>query len=310
MPSIDDIIARIAAPQFGAISASQAYEAGITANAVSRCTRRGALVRVHPGVYVTAANRSSIAALRSAAVLATAPHGMLTGEAALEEWNLARYPTSSIAIVTSHRHRRLRGVELIHSKTLVDEDRCRRNGRATASVERALVDVSMHRSPQQLCQSLAGAEYRCVLDMPRLVRTVERNASRAGIGNLRAACSLFADGHRGVESSYEHQFQQLLAAAGVTGFVTNPTLQLLDRRIRPDVYFADARLIVEVDPIWHANPRKAAEDQRRDAASRAAGYDVIRVPGDQLEWGVRAVIAFLERHAAEDQARSSRVVAR
>ena len=52
-----------------------------------------------------------------------------------------------------------------------------------------------------------------------------------------------------------------------------------------DLVWPKRNLCVEVDGPGHTRPRTRREDAERDARLRAAGYDVMRVPEEQVITG-------------------------
>lgn len=85
----------------------------------------------------------------------------------------------------------------------------------------------------------------------------------------------------GALSEAEELLHALLRRAGIRGWEANARIDLPGMRVRPDVVFRAARLVVEVDGRrTHAD--RFYEDRRRDAALAAAGWVVIRVTWPDL----------------------------
>lgn len=52
---------------------------------------------------------------------------------------------------------------------------------------------------------------------------------------------------------------------------------------RIDIFLPDYNLCIEVDSIFHDTPEAQAKDARKDAAIRAAGWEVVRVRGENFK---------------------------
>ncbi|MFP5362069.1 MAG: endonuclease domain-containing protein [Thermoleophilia bacterium] len=70
----------------------------------------------------------------------------------------------------------------------------------------------------------------------------------------------------------------LLDGAGIDRPEINPLLHLDGRAIRPDLLFADRRLVVELDGRrWHDDPLTQQDDAARQAILEAHGHRVLRI---------------------------------
>jgi very-short-patch-repair endonuclease len=49
-----------------------------------------------------------------------------------------------------------------------------------------------------------------------------------------------------------------------------------------DFYCSEARLVIEVDGADHSEDRQIVHDQRRDAYMRGLGYEVLRIPANEI----------------------------
>ncbi|QIK84261.1 endonuclease domain-containing protein [Sanguibacter sp. HDW7] len=96
---------------------------------------------------------------------------------------------------------------------------------------------------------------------------------RRGNGQLR---ELLRRSASGALSEAEELMHALLRRAGITGWEANTRIDLPGLRVRPDVVFRAARVVIEVDGRrTHAS--RLVADHRRDAALTAAGWTVVRV---------------------------------
>ena len=65
--------------------------------------------------------------------------------------------------------------------------------------------------------------------------------------------------------------------------------------VRPDLLWAEERLIVEIDGPEHLDPVHFAADRRRDVDLQLAGYAVLRFTNADVEHDVGAVVSRIER---------------
>jgi len=71
-------------------------------------------------------------------------------------------------------------------------------------------------------------------------------------------------------------------------------------------FLVDGGLIVEVDGAqWHSSPEAVARDQKRDAALKAKGYDILRIPAKTTLYHPDEAIALLRAARARWRARKA-----
>jgi hypothetical protein len=90
----DEVIGAIASRSYGVISRMEMLGAGISGTDIDRRARRGALIRVHRGVYRVGHRAPSIEADYLAAVRACGSSGLLCGRAAAFFLSLIRLPAA------------------------------------------------------------------------------------------------------------------------------------------------------------------------------------------------------------------------
>lgn len=107
-------------------------------------------------------------------------------------------------------------------------------------------------------------------EMPR--SWVRPNGGRFCSGSCRAAWVAATRQNR--VSKVETRFAEMLAGTGLI-FERHAAIG----HYAVDIYFPDARLIVEFDgEYWHSLPRNAARDKRKDAYAAKHGYRILHVP--------------------------------
>jgi very-short-patch-repair endonuclease len=77
---------------------------------------------------------------------------------------------------------------------------------------------------------------------------------------------------------------------------------VLAKPYRLDLFWADERLVVEVDGRDHRGPLKFADDRRRDVQLQLLGHDVLRFTNEQVLSDVQAVVSKIEKSLTQRRA--------
>jgi predicted transcriptional regulator of viral defense system len=273
----DEVIAAIASRSHGVITRLEMLGAGITGSDIDRRAHRGALIRVHRGVYRVGHNAPSTEADYLAAVRACGASGLLYGRAAaflLSLIKLATAPRPQVAVTTE---RRVPGIRTRRDRRAAERDAAMYRRIPVTSVARTLVDLAARSTINELARACheAGVIHRTT---PSQVKAVlARRPSTPGAARVRAVML----GEVNVTlSRLEAEFLRVLRDAGLPLPITN----------RPAggnrVYcrWPDHRLTVELDSYQFHNSRYAWEqDRRRERQARRRGdefrrytwYDVV-----------------------------------
>jgi very-short-patch-repair endonuclease len=86
--------------------------------------------------------------------------------------------------------------------------------------------------------------------------------------------------------------------------LVNVHAQAGDRSIEVDFHWPELRLCVDTDGHGHTRPRTRREDDIRDRALGAAGYEILRCTRDDVEQRAAWVLARL-RTAIHDRTRAN-----
>ncbi len=237
--------------------------------------RAGTLHRIHRGVYAVGHPRLEERGLWMAAVLAAGDGAALAGLSAASLWRISRWnPVEIHVIAPGHRRRRV-DFRLQTTRNLDPRDITRQHGIPVTSVARTLVDLTDILTAPQLANVIHEAAFRKRFD-DRAVRTAMARANgRMRLSVLSEALELNRGGSAGTKSQCEDRFLELL------GDRPGPRINVEVEGILVD--FAWPGTIVEIDGRGHERARTRAEDERRDARLRAAGYRVIRIPAERLD---------------------------
>ncbi|MBC7644469.1 MAG: DUF559 domain-containing protein [Thermoleophilia bacterium] len=299
--TIDGMMARVSALQFGVITFDQLVQCGVSQSAVSRRVGNGRLHRIYKGIYAVGHAALSREARCMAAHLAAGPDSVLSHWIAAEKWKLRDQTACRIEILSPRRIRGLSDATARQTCTLVAADIVWRDWLPFTTVPRSLVDLADVLSVYQLTHLMHQADYRNRFDLDATLRCAERNRTRAGYATLLRALEKQAAGSAGTRSKLEDRFLALVLSGGVIEPWVNMHISVPgDRSFEVDFQWSEQRLVVEVDGSGHRRLRTRLEDADRDVLLRAAGYRVLRFSGEDIERRgaetVAQVVVALEVH--------------
>ena len=253
MDSYDRMIVRIAARQRGVITWHQLLHAGLSRSAIARRIKSGRLHRVFRGVYLVGHPVPPPLALETAALMAVAPGGVLSHHTAAHLHALLPRP-SPVHVTNPHRRNRPQPWLRPHTGHLEPHEIRTHQGLPITSPQRTLQDLASFLDPATLERATNEAEVRNLVPR-RPSATPTRNHA-------------------------ERKLLALLRRAGLPPTATN--IRIAGYEV--DVLYAEQKVVVEFDSYaFHATRQAMERDRRKDAALRAAGYDVIRVTWRQLD---------------------------
>ena len=254
---------------------------------LERAVRRGAVVRVLPGIYVGSRHAPSHATLCDAALLWAGGRAAIAGASAAHLHGLLESAPPHVTLATD-RDTRLRGPDwLVVLRTSVPLAPVRARGLALASVPDALLQA-WGQLPQDRASSL-------ILDAARdrRVRATDL-ANRARdyprIPRRRALDRLLADLGGGAESFLEHvAMTRVFNTRPFAGFERQVSVAVAGRRYVLDMYDASSRVAVELDGRrFHGDDAARRRDLARDADLASVGITTIRLTFEDVtgrpEW--------------------------
>lgn len=291
--SIDARIVEVAGRQFGMITSRQLRDIEVSRWCVQRRINAGLMRKVVPCVYAVgpAAVDPGPDGWRMAGVLACGITGALSHESAAERhglWNRARGPihvTSAQAQtqpldprIVMHRSHTLDSseIEVVH-------------GVPTTRVARTILDLGRQLTTFQITYVLCEASFRGVLDLGGLERSLAARFGAPGTAVVRRAVELFRDGSAGTRSRSEDHLVEGLLRARLPEPMVNNRNAVDFGAIEPDLAWADAMLIVEVDGGGHDRPSGRKHDALRDRDLVSHGWYVHRVDARRV-WAQRAKV--------------------
>jgi len=269
--TVEEKLARIAGRQHGAVTRKQLLDAGVSAAAIELRLEKGALLRVHRGVYRVGHRAPSVEARYLAAVLACGPGAALSGRAAGYLWRLLKgaAPPPEVTALTK---RRIAGVRT--RRGIVETTTFR--GITITTVRHTIADLAATLTDE----ALAGAFHEAGVlhgTTPAHLEPV-----LAACPNRRGATKLTRVMHGETHvtlSGLERRFLVILRREGLPLPRTNKRAGAH----RVDCRWPDRNLTVELDSYRYHRSRQAWErDRRREREAYARGDQIRRYTRDDV----------------------------
>src|SRR5215475_6796795 len=225
MPVDDRELAWLLHSQRGVLTRAQVLSCGITANTIEhRIRSSGPWQRLLPGVYLTVTGQPSLEQRETAALLYAGPDAVITGPAALANYEIRGLKVRRADVLIPHeRERQSLGFVAIH--------RTRRMP-ATVTVDLALRFAPAERAVADTVRQLSAlAEARAVVAGAIQQRrcTIEQLAAELRAGPIRGSKqlrSVLAEVIDGIGSAPEGDLRGLIRASGLPQPLFNATLLL------------------------------------------------------------------------------------
>lgn len=233
---------------------------------------------VHDGVYVSG-HAPITARQRWWAAVATAPGSTLSHASAAAVHGMRENP-GRFEVITrpGDGGPRLFGDLLVcRSRILPPEDIVHLNGLPITSGARTALDLLPYLDDRAARRMVREGLRLGATTSAELRATMDRHPGRRGVGRLRPIVEEYAAlPAQRTKSDAEFLAVELLQAAGRP----KPQVNVWIAGEEADLSWDDRRLIIELDgPDFHRFP---SEDARKDAAWRAAGWTVQRLPTDDV----------------------------
>ena len=283
----DARLALLISRQGGAFSFAQALRLGYTRATISRRLRRGAWVRIHPGVYSLGGTAPTRLLKLWASVLAAGDDAVVSHESAALLHGAERLPSSPITLTNPHGcHHRLDGVVVHQIDDLAAAHRTRTNGLPVSKPARTVVDLGATCSIDTIGQ-VADDLVRMGRTSYGAIASVLAQLARPGKPGLERVAQMLearADGYVPPHSELERALFATLEAGGLPA----PVRQLPLPGRGPisgiaDGGYPDAQILLEADGRrWHARVSAAKHDRARDAQVVRAGWVPLRFVYEQI----------------------------
>jgi very-short-patch-repair endonuclease len=266
-------IARLAAAQWGVISADELRRCGLSYRAVESRVRNGRLHPLYRGVYAVGHTNITREARFLAAVKACGPTAVLSHFSAAALYELVRWD-DRFPEVTTRTERAHRGIRIHRSSMLEVQDTTRHRGIPVTTPARTLIDLAATFNYRALRRTVREAQ-RNLVTIRQILETLDRLGPRPGIGNLR---KILATGHAPTRSELEDAVLDLLLKGGLEHPDVNKPLYIDGRKLIPDFRWPEKHLIIEADGAeWHDDRLTREDDAEKQALLEAHGERVIRI---------------------------------
>ena len=276
----DLLVARCAAEQHGVVSTRQLAERGLVSWQITQRVRQGRLHRVHRGVYAVGCPPLTLATRFMGAVLACGEDAWLSHFSAaawlgMSPWE-ERHP--EVTVIGSAAARRP-GLRVHRARSLHPHDVARHDGIRVTSAARTALDLAAIVTPGVLRRMVRQALGERRVTATQLAAVLSRANGHRGCGALAEVVAARACPTR---SELEDRLLDLVLNAGLPEPRVNAEVVLGGRRVVPDLYWPDRRLVVEADgAAWHDNRVAREADAERQALLEAHGERVLRVTWEQ-----------------------------
>jgi len=300
--SIDEYLAAVASPQYGAFCRAQT-RAEVSRAALLRRTRSGLLVVETDNVFrFAAAPRSDLQRIKMA-TLDVRGGAVASHFTAAWLWGLPGFPLRALEVTATRSQFRPSSLAWVHHlRLLVPEHVTVWRGIDVTSVALTIYHLAGAIHPERLRRLVVnvGKRSRSVHEQLHDLLPVLATQGRNGITNMRWVLDLYPRGYRFPDSGNEVRFEDVLASAGITGLRRQVDLGGHEWIGRVDYLCELTGVIFEIDSeLHHTSPEDVAADEARDAALSAAGHpEVVRIWTERL-WSHPHEIPWIVRRARQ-----------
>jgi hypothetical protein len=275
----DRLVAKLAAGQWGVVTAAELAACGLSPKAIEIRVRRGNLHRLYRGVDAVGHHNIPLEGRWLAAVKACGPSAVLSHFAAAALWELVQWDWRPIDITapTKHRHPR------ISAHRSVEVERTLHKGIPVTPKLRTLVDLARGEGERVVKRALRQARFTPA-ELARLP---------AGIVDL---------GAEPTRSPLEDDALDFVVRGGLRPPAeVNQPYRLTTTTVYPDLRWPELKLLVEVDSrAWHDDPLARSADALRQAELEARGERVLRITHADMRDRPRQTLARLRAAGVPD----------
>ncbi|HTX45626.1 MAG TPA: AbiEi antitoxin N-terminal domain-containing protein [Solirubrobacteraceae bacterium] len=277
-------VARFVAVRNRVVTLSELRELGVSSSTASRWVARGRLRREHHGVYVYGGGELSqdgwlYAAQRAIGDDAAVAH--VSAALHLGFWPYSRPGRAEIVVPRRVRSRRRIRVHEV-AELPADAVMLVRGVRVTTPARTMIHLAGSLHSDRAFRRTVHEAQAREILHFAEFAREVQR-APECVPGKARLLVELAAGPTR-TRSGFEEWVLDLLRGGDFPCYETNARIPGMPAWIEVDVFFPEARLVVEIDgDRWHKTPWRQEQDAYKRALIKNAGYHVLVLTEDDKD---------------------------
>lgn len=309
-----DKLSRRSASRQGVLTTADLADTGLSSRRRGRLRTDGTLTPVRRGITAVAAVPDTERGRMALACVATA--GAVSLNTAARFVGFRRVIDDGLIHVTipSTRRVELTGLDHVvvhHSSDLPDSDLVAYpDGVRVTAPWRIVFDMAARVSDAVLESMIEQGLNEGWFTVAKLWSVAARltGRGRPGSGRFLRVLSSRPAWRRPVDSDLELRLERALVATGLPEPSRQHPVSLRDGAVvHPDLSWPDIRLAVEVDHIsWHGGRVDRQYDQRRDRQLRLVGWQVERIPDDEIRARLNEVAAEVaELHAERSRSRPS-----
>ena len=221
-PTIERLLAALAATQHGVVAARQLVELGFTRDQIRWRVASGRLHRIHAGVYAVGHAAVTREGRWMAAVLACGGGALLSHRDAAALWRMADYARDDIEVIVLGGGGRARpGIRVHRTRWLHPDDRSAHCRTPVTSPTRTLVDLAAVVAPRHLEQAFEEGLRSGVVSPEALREQVERSEGRRGVPVLRELLDLDPSSVARTKSRLESRFLRFCDEEGIPAPAVN-----------------------------------------------------------------------------------------
>jgi predicted transcriptional regulator of viral defense system len=294
-------IAEIANHQHGLVTLNQLEKLGMDRRTAAARVRTGRLHRVHQGVFVVGYPRLSQEAVFLAAVLSCGPGAVLSHGSASALWGFWKKSGSEVHVIAPNRRGRdPKGIAAHRDGWLPSSDITAYRGVPCTTVARTLLDLAAVLPPWDLRKAVGEAEVMRLVSHRQLRDQVKRGRGRRGVARFRLLLDEIHPQIKRSRSELERMFLHLCLQAGLPQPEVNVSLQVGERRFKPDFLWRPQRLVLEADSRrFHDTDVAFVADRRREQRLQLAGWRVSRFTWEQVEFEPQVLAQTVRRLLAQ-----------
>ncbi len=276
-------MADLAQGQHGVVATKQLRALGLTKDSIAGWESRGALHRLHRGVYAVGHTAITRRGRWMAAVLASGDGAVLSHRSATALFGAWGSGAGEIHVTVPRKVRSTRSIRR-HFSMLPEDEWEVVGGIPVTSAARAILDLAAEKGEAAAESALRELEYLGIYGKVSLPTLLARHPKHPGVSACREALDHLRDDPGGrIRSDLEERFIAFLDAKNIPRPRLNAWLSIGDDRYQVDCLWPEARVIAELDD-WksHGTKRGFRKDRKRDRRLGVAGYRVVRITEDQI----------------------------
>jgi very-short-patch-repair endonuclease len=296
---IDRVIAELSRQRHGAIARRDLRARGIDRYAEARRVAAGSLERWSERVMVATAVPHTNEQRVAGATLDVAGGAVASFDTAAWLWGLPGFALRGIEVTAKRTQRRTSSLAYVHRPTrhLAGHVTVVR-GIEVTDLPWTIFNLASRHHPKRIARLIDSVGARSPSVLVGLHRLLPKMVGK-GMAGCAVMRDLLADRPPGIRlpgSGAQRRFEELMAAAGITGLRREIDLGGHEWIGRVDYTCQRTGVIFEIDSeLHHTSPSDVAADQQRDAALVAAGVpEVVRI-WTELLWSRPSAAAQIVR---------------